>query len=114
MSVHDREPRVPKDDTGRGLRVVGWMLLVWSIFSMIWVPPRVFGSRIAVIANAACFIGGVVLIVIGYGVSWGSPNDAELAQRTHDLMTETHSGNQLEEPLFANSNGQGLDPKRIA
>ena len=114
MSVHDREPKVPNDDTGRGLRVIGWMLLTWTAFSMIWVPKRVLSSPIAVVANATCFIAGVFMIAVGYGVSWLAPTDVELAERTHDLMEETHSGNQLEEPLFANTNGQGLDPKRIA
>jgi hypothetical protein len=114
MSVHDREPRVPNDDTGRGLRVLGWMLVVWAVFSMIWAPPRVFSTRIAMLANAACFIGGMILVVIGYGMSWLAPTDVELAERTHQMMEATHSGNQLEAPLFANTNGPGLDPKRIA
>lgn len=114
MSVHDREPKVPNDDTGKGLRVIGWMLLTWTAFSMIWVPKRVMNSPIAVVANATCFIAGIVLIALGYGLSWLAPTDVELAERTHDLMEATHSGRQLEEPLFANTNGQGLDPKRIA
>lgn len=111
MSVHDREPKVPRDDVGRGLRVIGWMLLVWGIFSMIWTPARVFHTQLAMIVNAACFTGGIVLIVVGYGVSWTTRSDVELAERTHDLMEKTHSGSQLEEPLFANTNGPGLDPK---
>ena len=114
MSVHDREPKVPRDDTGRGMRVIGWMLLIWTAFSLVWMPARVRGTTIAVVANAACFIGGVILLVIGYGVSWATPPETELAERTHNLMETSHSGSQLEEPLFANSNGQGLDPKRIA
>ena len=114
MSVYDREPKVPRDDTGKGLRVIGWMLLIWTAFSMIWVPPRVMSTRIAVIANAACFGAGVFLIALGYVVSWLTPYETSLTERTHDLMEETHSGNQLEEPLFANKNGPGLEPKRIA
>ena len=114
MSVYDREPNVPRDDTGKGIWIVGWMLLIWTAFSMIWVPKRVMSSQIAVIANTTCFIGGVLLIALGYLVSWFTPSVFELTERTHDLMEETHSGRQTEEPLFANSNGQGLDPKRIA
>ncbi len=114
MSVHDREPRVPRDDTGRGMRVIGWMLLIWTAFSLVWMPARVRGTTIAMVANATCFIAGVFLVALGYGVSWVAPTDVEMAERTHNLMEETHSGSQLEEPLFANTNGQGLDPKRIA
>lgn len=114
MSVHDREPKVPRDDTGKGIRVIGWMLLTWTAFSIIWVPKRVMNSRIAVVANATCFITGVLMIAVGYLVSWLTPSESGLTERTHDVMETTHSGRQIEGPLFANSNGQGLDPKRIA
>ena len=114
MSVYDREPSVPNDDTGKGLRVAGWMLLTWTVFSLVWLPARVRYTRIGMIANIACFGAGVFLIGLGYVVSWLTPYDAGLTETAHDLMAETHSGNQLEEPLFANTNGPGLDPKRVA
>ena len=114
MSVYDREPNVPRDDTGKGLRVIGWMLLAWTAFSLVWVPARVRTSTIAVVAIGGCFAVGVFLVVLGYVVSWLTPYQAELAERTHDLMHETHSGSQLEDPLFARDNGPGLEPKRIA
>jgi hypothetical protein len=114
MSVYDREPDVPRDDTGKGLRLIGWMLLIWTAFSMIWIPPRVMSSRIAVVAHSICLGAGSLLIGVGYVVSWLAPDESGLTENTHDLMEATHSGNQLEEPLFANQNGPGLEPKRIA
>lgn len=114
MSVYDREPKVPRDDTGKGLRVIGWMLLIWTVFSLVWMPARVRSTTIAIVANAGCFVVGVLLIMAGYVVGWLTPSSSRLAQRTHDLMAETHGGSQLEEPLFANTNGPGLDPKRVA
>lgn len=114
MSVYDQEPKVPRDDTGKGLRVIGWMLLVWTAFSLVWMPARVRSTPIAIIANTACLVVGIFMIVSGYVVAWLTPYSSELTERTHDLMHETHSGSQLEEPLFANTNGQGLDPKSIA
>ncbi|MEO5937340.1 MAG: hypothetical protein ABIP81_09010 [Terriglobales bacterium] len=114
MSVYDREPSVPRDDTGKGLRVIGWMLLAWTAFSLVWVPARVRSSTIALLAIGSCFAVGVLLVVVGYVVGWLTPYPSALAERTHDLMQETHSGSQLEEPLFARGDGPGLDPKRVA
>jgi hypothetical protein len=114
MSVYDREPKVPRDDTGKGLRVIGWMLLTWTVFSLVWMPARVRTTAIAMVANAACFGIGVFLVLLGYVVSWIAPYEARLTEETHNLMEQTHSGNQLEEPLFANRNGPGLEPRRTA
>lgn len=113
MSVYEREPKIPRDDTGKGLRITGWMLLTWTAFSMVWMPARVRSTAIAVIANAACFGIGIFLVALGYVVGWLTPYETGLTESTHDLMAATHSGRQLEEPLFANTNGPGLEPTRL-
>jgi hypothetical protein len=114
MSVYDREPKVPNDDTGKGLRVIGWMLVAWTVFSLVWMPARVRNTTVGIVANTACATVGIFLIIVGYVVGWLTPYEASLTEETHDLMVQTHGGNQLEEPLFANSNGPGLEPKRTA
>ena len=114
MSVQDPEPKIPNDDTGKGLRIVGVLLLLWTLFSLIWVPPRLFWSTYWLVANGACLVTGLVLVIAGYITSWLAPSDSELSKRTHDLMECTHCGGQNDEPLFANRNGPGLPPTKAA
>lgn len=114
MSVNDREPNIPKDDTGKGLRVLGVMFIAWTAFSLVWMPARVRSTSLAGFAVTLCFIVGVVLVGTGYLVSWLGPPEERRIEETHDLMEKTHGGSQIDGPLFANENGPGRAPTRVA
>ncbi len=113
MSVNDPEPKIPRDDVGKGLRVLGVMLIAWMGFSMIWAPPHASKSLTTTI-HLALFIGGLTLIAVGYLISWLGMDQEEMAERTHDGMKSTHSGAQVDGPLFAQNNGPGREPNKVA
>jgi len=85
MSVHDPEPKIPNDDNGKGLRMIGWLLL--------------------------CFVGGVFFVALGYYVGRRTPSDIELDERAHDMMMATGgAGSQNDEPAVGD--GPGRFPRR--
>lgn len=103
MSVLDAEPRVPNDDSGRGLRLIGWALLIWTGISLLWIPPRQWReTNYMPLVNAACFIGGLLFLAAGFWVGRRTPSDAELAERTHDLM-RNHEGHQNDDIVTGKS-----------
>ena len=114
MSVLDAEPKVPNDDNGRGLRLIGWVLLIWTGISMVWIPPRQWreGESFMPLVNAACFIGGLLFLVIGFFVGRRSPSDTELTERTHDLMLN-HEGHQNDDIVTGRSS-EDVDRDRVA
>lgn len=111
MSVLEAEPKVPNDDNGRGLRVIGWILVLWTIASMIWIPMRLWWTNFMPILNAVMFIAGLGFLGVGYYIGRRAPSAAALAERTHDLMAG-HEGHQNDEP--ATGNGPGEPPRRVA
>jgi hypothetical protein len=104
MSVLDAEPKVPNDDTGRGLRLIGWVLLIWTGVSLIWIPPRQWreGESYMPLVNAACFIAGLAFLAWGFIAGRRSPSDIELTERTHDLMVH-HEGHQNDDIVTGRS-----------
>ena len=112
MSVNDPEPKIPRDDMGKGLRVLGVMLLAWMGFSMIWAPPHA-NKSLTTTVHLALFISSLTLIAVGYIVSWFGMNESEMAERTHDLMG-THGGAQVDGPLFPQNDGGGRPPTKVA
>jgi hypothetical protein len=107
MSVLDAEPKVPNDDNGRGLRVIGWTLLIWTGISLVWIPPRMWREHESYmpLVNAACFIGGLLFLAIGFMVGRREPSQTELAERTHELMAN-HEGHQNDDPATGNPPGE--------
>ena len=102
MSVLDAEPKVPNDDNGRGLRLIGWILLIWTGISLVWIPPRQWQSSYMPMVNAACFIGGLFFVALGYYVAWRASSETELTERTHDLMLH-HEGHQNDDMVTGRS-----------
>lgn len=110
MSVLDAEPKIPNDDSGRGLRVIGWILVLWTMASMIWIPMRLWWTNFMPILNAVMFFTGVSFLVWGFYVGRHTPSETVLAERTHDLMAQ-HEGHQNDE--FATGNGPGEPPRKM-
>ena len=93
MSVHEAEPNVPNDDNGKGLRMIGWILLIWTGISLVWVPPNQWvNHRFMPVVDAACFIAGLVFVVTGYVVAWRTPPERVLNERAHDLIAASEDG----------------------
>jgi hypothetical protein len=111
MSVLDAEPKVPNDDNGKGLRLIGWILLIWTAASMIWIPMRLWWSNFMPILNAVMFAAGLMFLGIGFYVGRRTPSETVLAERTHELMAQ-HEGHQNDE--FATGDGPGEPPRRVA
>jgi hypothetical protein len=108
MSVHDPEPNIPNDDSGKGLRIIGWLLLLWAGISYVWIPPHLWNTKWMPAVIGTCFVAGLFFVGIGYFVAKRSPSDIELDERAHDLMAATHSGQQNDEPAIGD--GPGLYP----
>lgn len=102
MSVLDAEPKVPNDDNGQGLRLIGWVLLIWTGVSLVWIPPRQWQSNFMPMVNTLCFVGGIAFVALGYYVGWRSPSEMEVTERTHDLMLN-HEGHQNDDIVTGRS-----------
>ena len=110
MSVLDAEPKVPNDDSGRGLRLIGWILVMWTGASMIWIPARLWWTNFMPILNAMMFIAGLGFVAWGYYVGRHTPSETVLTERTHDLMLQ-HEGHQNDEPAV--ESGPGIPPSDV-
>jgi len=106
MSVLDAEPKIPNDDNGLGLRVIGWILLLWTGASLVWIPARLWWTDYMPILNAVMFVAGLFFVALGYYVGRRTPSETVLTERTHDLMAD-HEGHQNDEP--ATGNGPGIE-----
>lgn len=112
MSVHDPEPEVPNDDNGKGLRMIGWFLLIWAGISVIWIPPHTWWTSWMAWVSGLCLIGGLLFVGIGYYVAWKAPSETEIGERAHDLIAASEDGSPQTE-RFATNSGPGKFPKRV-
>jgi hypothetical protein len=96
------------------LRLIGWVLLIWTGISLVWIPPRQWreGESFMPLVIAACFIGGLVFLGLGYYVGWRAPSETELTERTHDLMLN-HEGHQNDDIVTGRST-EDMDRDRVA
>jgi|SRR3954454_7616677 hypothetical protein len=92
MSVNDADPRVPNDDNGKGLRLIGWLLLIWTGVSMLAIPPWNWVSRYMPVVDILCFTGGLVMLGIGYWVAGRTPSAASIIEHAHDLAEHSEDG----------------------
>ena len=110
MSVHDPEPKIPNDDNGKGLRMIGWFLLLWAGATLVWIPSHTRWTNWMAWVGAICFGAGLAFVGIGYWVQWKTPSEIELDERAHDLMASTHEGFQNDDPAI--EDGPGRYPTR--
>ena len=106
MSVHDPEPKIPNDDNGKGLRMIGWFLLLWAGATVVWIPPHARWTSWMAWVGAICFGAGLAFVGIGYWVQWKTPDEIELDERAHDMMAATHSGFQNDDPAVDDGPGR--------
>ena len=113
MSVHDPEPKIPNDDNGKGLRMIGWLLLLWTGITFIWIPFHVRDANFMKWVDIGCFIGGVFFVALGYYVGRRAPSDIEVDERAHDMMMASGgAGAQNDEPAVGD--GPGRFPRPAA
>ncbi len=112
MSVHDLEPKIPNDDNGKGLRMIGWLLLLWTGITFIWIPFHVRDAKFMMWVDIACFVSGVFFVALGYYVAQRAPSDVELDERAHDMMMATGAGSQNDEAAVGD--GPGRFPRPAA
>jgi hypothetical protein len=105
MSVHDPEPKIPNDDNGKGLRIIGWILILWAGLSFIVIPPNLWNTDWMPIVNATCFIVGLLFVIGGFVVARRARPEIELDEITHDMMLATHSGHQNDDPAVGDGPG---------
>ena len=105
MSVHDPEPKIPNDDNGKGLRIIGWILLIWSGISMIVIPPFLWNTKWMPVVNITCFLVGLGFVITGFVVARKARPEIELDEITHDMMAATHSGHQNDDPAVGDGPG---------
>ena len=110
MTVNDPEPNIPNDDTGKGLKVIGVMLVLWAGFSFMWIPPHLWMSLWMPIVDGLCLVVGLAFIIWGFWSDYKAPSEDALIERTHDLMEATHSGHQNDDPAVGD--GPGRFPTR--
>ena len=112
MSVHDPEPKIPNDDNGKGLRMIGWLLLLWTGITFIWIPFHVRDAKFMMWVDIACFVSGVFFVALGYYVARRTRSDIELDEAAHDMMAATHgAGAQNDEPAVGD--GPGRFPRPV-
>jgi len=93
MSVMEPEPRIPNDDNGRGLRGIGWFLLVWVVISMVWIPPNQWqGHRFMAMVVIGCGVAGILFLVTGYIVGRRTRPEEVLQEEAHDRMVASEDG----------------------
>ena len=108
MSVHDPEPKIPNDDNGKGLRMIGWILLLWTGVTLIVIPFHVRNTEFMKWVDVGCFAAGIFFVALGYYVGRRTRPEIELDEITHDMMAATHSGNQNDNA--ATGDGPGSYP----
>jgi hypothetical protein len=113
MSVHDPEPKVPCDDAGKGLRMIGWFLLLWTGATLVWIPNHLRWTSYMMWVDVICFIAGVGFVGAGYYVAWKTPDEIELDERAHDLRIASEDGCDQHHG-FATHSGPGKYPTRKA
>jgi|SwirhisoilCB3_FD_contig_71_669883_length_533_multi_2_in_0_out_0_2 hypothetical protein len=111
MSVHDPEPKIPNDDNGKGLRMIGWFLLLWTLATIVWIPFHLRWTSYMAWVDAVCFGAGLSFVGIGYWVQRKTPSDIEMNERCHDMMAATGDGQQNDE--FAAGDGPGRFPRPV-
>ena len=93
MSVQEPEPKIPNDDTGRGLRGIGWFLLAWVAVGLVWIPPNQWqGTDFMPKVLVCCGIAGIVFLVTGYYVGRHTPPEDVLREQAHDRMLASDDG----------------------
>jgi hypothetical protein len=92
MSVYDPEPKIPNSDSGKGLRVIGWLLLIWTGIMLVWTPPNQWVTNYMPVVTGLCFVGGIGFVIAGYVVAWRTPREEVLQERAHDLMEASEDG----------------------
>jgi hypothetical protein len=93
MSVQEPEPRIPNDDNGRGLRGIGWFLLLWVAIGLVWIPPnqwRDAGFMARVLLG--CGIAGILFLIAGFIVGRRTPPAEVLQQQAHDRIAASDDG----------------------
>jgi hypothetical protein len=109
MSVHDPEPKIPNDDNGRGLKMIGWFLLLWVGITFVWIPVQNRWTSWMTGVDLICFGTGIAFLIAGYYVAAKTPTQIEMNERSHDMMAATGSGQQNDE--FATGHGPGRFPR---
>jgi len=118
MSVWQPEPRIPNDDNKKGLRLIGWLLLIWTAITFVVIPKEQVHSSYMPIVRWACGLGGLFFLLLGYLVGRESHTKEQIDTEAHDMMVASHSGNQNDEqPDAENERGVppgviGYDPER--
>lgn len=112
MSVWDREPDVPNDDNGKGLRLIGWLLLIWDGISLVWVPSNQVMSSYLPSIRWTMFILGAIFVGWGFMTARREPMHARIDETAHDMMVRSHSGAQNDEAPRG-EHERGLPPNAI-
>src|SRR5258708_1261354 len=66
MAANDPEPKVPVSDTGNGLVIGGWLLLIGTITLNVAIPPHVRVTNMIAILSAIGFVVSVPMIIVGH------------------------------------------------
>jgi hypothetical protein len=92
MSVYTPDPKIPHDDNSKGFRVIGFMLLIFTAFSLVVVPPNQWKSLYMPIVDTTMFIAGVWCVTYGFFLRSHRTSRASMAERAHDLMVASEDG----------------------
>jgi hypothetical protein len=109
MSVHDPEPKIPYDDHGKGLRMIGWFLLLWTLATLVWIPSHTRWTNYMAWVGAICFGAGLSFVGIGYWVQRKTPDATELHEKAHDMIAGSEDGCKQSDG-FAIKSGPGKFP----
>jgi hypothetical protein len=110
MSVHDPEPHIPRDDSGKGLRMIGWFLLLWTFATLVWIPSHTRWTNYMMWVDIICFMAGIGFVGAGYYVAWKTPDEIELDERAHELIAQSEDGSDQHDE-FAVDSGPGVNPR---
>ena len=117
MSVYDAEPDVPNDDNGKGLRLIGWLLLIWDAITLVVIPGNQQVSSFMPGIRWALFFLGVAFVAAGYWKARHDPTKTIADERAHAMMVASRSGQQNDALELHEERGTpprvvGYDPER--
>ncbi len=92
MSVYTPDPKIPNDDNSKGFRVIGYVLLLFTAFSLVVVPPNQWRNLYMPMVDSSMFILGVWFVTYGFMLRRHRPSRASMAERAHDLMAASEDG----------------------
>lgn len=98
MSVNQPDPKIPNDDNGKGLRIIGWLLLIWTAISLIWINPQQWHARFMPIVDSSCFVAGLFFVGLGYWVGSRAQREELIIERAHDLALASEDGAEQHDP----------------